>query len=395
MTAAGVLLGADDPASLVRDAAHYDALGFNLASGHGFVRDVGGPPEVLRTPGYPALLAALYGIFGHHLAVVWIAHGLLHGATTWLLARIAHRVLGDHPRLAALVPWAYAVYPFVLFAGTRVLTEVLATFLLTLIIERLTAPEHRTTWPIVGILIAALTLARPSFMLLGPMFVVQALLRRRPLRGPVVGAVLSVALLVPWSVRTARLCGRPVLVAASGFGNALHIGTWEYRDLSSGIPDTTDFEQPGYFANEKTALAAATAPPHSPQWYLQIDGARRKLAFEQIAAHPWLFGRATAIRTVKIWVSQYLPGMPRWVGRLVGLACLLLLVLGVVGVVHRWPIGDAGWALLGPALYVIVLHAPLHAEARYTIPVRPALVLFAVIGVASVARRPRPRRRPQ
>src|SRR5215467_5749266 len=58
------LVAAQEPARRLYapDSLDYQRLAVNLIEGHGFSRDSSAPyrPDILRTPAYPGLLAALY-----------------------------------------------------------------------------------------------------------------------------------------------------------------------------------------------------------------------------------------------------------------------------------------------------------------------------------------------
>lgn len=390
-----LVLGPSSPSDLVHDAAAYDRLGWALASGEGFV-NAAGYPEVLRTPGYPSVLACLYFAFGHVLWPVLGLHAVAHGLSAMLVGRIAER-LQLHPWLGSASALAFAVYPFALHGSARILTESVSTLLLLAAVDRLSAKPDRRLWSLqAGLLLGGLALVRPSMALL-PLFlvalhVVLALLRRpgsAALARSGLVAVVAVAVMLPWGLRTSSLVGRPVLLGAAGLGNSLFIGSWEYPDLSKGLPSTTDFDQPGYRAEERSLLTEATrrAPRESPAWFVALDDLRKAAGWARIRSHPGLYLRASLIRIPKLWVSQHLPGLPRWAGLISALFGLVTLGLGVGGAV-LWlrgrPSGLQALAVLGPVVYLWALHVPLHAEARYTLPVRPLALIFVVYALIRI-----------
>jgi 4-amino-4-deoxy-L-arabinose transferase-like glycosyltransferase len=392
--AAAALLGAPSPEALARDAAGYDALGWSLASGRGFVGP-SGYPEVLRTPGYPAFLGALYVVFGHRLGPVWAAHAVAHAVTAVLVMALARRLRPGDRALAAVAGIAWAVYPFALHGASRVLTETLATTGLTAVTFLLVEAEARGgrgRWALAGGLAGALALVRPALVSYPPFVLALAGLAaarggRRRVGHAALFALAALVVAAPWAARTSRIVGRPVLLGAGGLGNNLHIAAWEYRDLSSGIPPTTDYQgQAGFHENEARVARMVEAPRFSPAWVLETDRARLDLAVQEIRSHPWLYVRSTLLRIPKLWVSQHLPGMPRWAGRLVALACLVLLGLGVAGALRLRPWSFEHALLVSGAIYLGLVHAPLHAEARYTLPARPVLVLLAAVAVVDLSR---------
>jgi len=61
------------------DAAGYDEMAANLASGNGLSQLIDGSlaPVVYRSPGYPIFLAGIYFIFGHHYITAKIIQAII------------------------------------------------------------------------------------------------------------------------------------------------------------------------------------------------------------------------------------------------------------------------------------------------------------------------------
>ena len=295
-------------------------------------------------------------------------------------------MLRDSPSRAAwasAAAFAFAGYPFALHGGSRLLTEPLTTFLLLVATTFVLRGQPRKWWWLgAGLVLGLTALVRPTFVFLP--FIVAAVGVWRPQTRYVAMGLLAaaVAVMAPWAVRTSVLVGKPSLLGGGGLGNSLHIAAWEYRDLSNGLPRTTDFEQPGFLINEREAIGSAQSERYSPRWQREVDEARVRLAVEQVRAHPWLYVRASLIRSIKLWVSQYIRGLPVWAGHVSMLICIVLLCLGIIGGVRLRPWTQAQVLVATPLLYVWLLHIPLHAEARYTLPVRPQLIIFAVAAAA-------------
>lgn len=224
---AAAALGTHDPSRLVRDALGYHRLAEELLLGHGFI-NTHGYPEVVRTPGYPLLVATIYRLFGVNLWAVYAAHAALHAASTALLVKLAERILGPSRGWLLLVGFGYALFPFALHGATRILTESLTTALFLAALAVLALSERRSRFAIAGALFGLVALVRPSFALLpfGLAFIISSF---RPPARDVKGAatLLGAALLVlaPWSVRTSLLIKRPSFISTNSFNNNLHIAT--------------------------------------------------------------------------------------------------------------------------------------------------------------------------
>ncbi len=70
----------------VMDAAGYDEIGWNIASGNGY--KVNGEVTVRRAPGYPVFLAGAYKMFGHSYTAVRIIQALLYSISVLFLFKI-------------------------------------------------------------------------------------------------------------------------------------------------------------------------------------------------------------------------------------------------------------------------------------------------------------------
>jgi hypothetical protein len=99
-----------------------------------------------------------------------------------------------------------------------------------------------------------------------------------------------------------------------------------------------------------------------------------------------------------LWVSDVpirytlINTVPRVVIRLIWLAQLVLLGLALFGLV-RLAGRDRVVATLfaTPLVYVLAVHFFLHSDPRYSLPVKPLVVLLAVLATAELANRARPR----
>lgn len=367
------VLGAPSVEALQHDSAEYARLAVALLeSGRLLTSD--GVPEVVRTPGYPAFLALHFALFGPKLWPVFTSHALLHGGAAVLVLRLA-RHLGFDARWALGLGFAFALYPYALHGASRILTEALTTLLVisatTLLVEK--APSRALGAGVVGGLTA---LVRPSFSLL-PIAWAVFLAVRGERRAAALSLAGALVLMLPWAVRTSVAVGAPAGLTAGGAGHNLHIAAFEYRDLSNGLPPTTDYRGPAFEQSDARARAEVEVPSGTAAFQRALDQARLRRALDEIAEHPGLYLRSTALRIIKIWVSQSAPGLPNWAGHLSALVGLVILGLGIAGAVELWPWSRAWTLVLLPALYLVALHAPLHAEARYTLPARPALLLAA------------------
>jgi hypothetical protein len=91
-------------------------------------------PVDLRSPGYPAFLAAVYATLGRSRYAVLLAQVFVDLGTCALIAMLAARVAPAAMRRRAAIAglWLAALCPFVANYSTVFLSEILATFLTAL-----------------------------------------------------------------------------------------------------------------------------------------------------------------------------------------------------------------------------------------------------------------------
>lgn len=225
------------------DGRDYAQLARNILEQHVYSVDTQPPyqPTLIRLPGYPLFLAAIYSVFGHgNNAAVRSAQAVIDTGTCLLVAALAwFWQPGDgaenrRKRRAAIFAYTLAALcPFVVIYTGTILTETLATFLAvamaltaTLALKSESGRVSFIWWAISGLTAGVSVLMRPDSGLfaaaLGITLVATGLARRsasgaRPSRRwslsrlaavAARAAVLSLgfaAVLVPWTIRNERV----------------------------------------------------------------------------------------------------------------------------------------------------------------------------------------------
>jgi 4-amino-4-deoxy-L-arabinose transferase-like glycosyltransferase len=181
-------------------------------------------PTYIRLPGYPAFLAAVFAIFGmEHYRAVLVLQMFVDIGTCFLTADLARRLIS--PR-ATRVAFVLAVLcPFLANYAGNALTETLEVFLTVLALDLALVgldtlqDSSVTPWVGCGLAIGAAILLRPDGALL--LFAIEAYLfwelvrswksqsrtklsSLHILRPGLILAVVSLATLVPWTIRNLR-----------------------------------------------------------------------------------------------------------------------------------------------------------------------------------------------
>lgn len=373
----------------VYDLLWNDAVAWNLVQGHGFTASQSEPyvPGVFRTPAYPAVLAAVYYLFGHSYQAAFVFQALLDSLSAVLITLIGLRLAST--RIALLAGLLYALYPYsayfcgVLSQDTLLTFTVLVALYLTTRID-LKQPA-RLQWLLVGLAIGVVALVKSLIILYAAVPALLILVSVRGLRlkaGALALVALGIAAVIsPWVVRNyVHFRSFPPL-AVGGTGEDWLL---TLREMDGG----------------EAAVISGIAPPHDEEessQYLRefVDGA------DLIASEKGKFGEAyseivkrwpeyvwlTAKHIPRLWITQYTLAH----GGLVATATLILswlyLVPGVVGMFllrRQW---RSLLPLYTSMVLITVIYAPHLAEARYTLPVRPVLMLFVAATLLTIAER--------
>lgn len=188
------------------------------------LRMLDGPTDIWDTftpPGYPAIVALIFAIFGRDDRYVGLAQAALGAATVVLAFVAARRVTGS--AIAAFAVFALLAFypPLVLYTGFF-LTETAFAFLLVLFFTLFVAAAERGSAGLAaaaGLAFACGVAVRPNLLLAIPFLALVVLLRRddaRLRRAAAIAVIGALPVLAIASIRASRLAGRPVLIATNG-----------------------------------------------------------------------------------------------------------------------------------------------------------------------------------
>jgi 4-amino-4-deoxy-L-arabinose transferase-like glycosyltransferase len=405
------------------DERSYGKLAVNLAtSGH-----YGDPASGMRDPlhwppGAPVLFAVGQRLFPSASAV----RTFDLPAAYWLQALISTGTAACAFGLAWIVagPWAGLVaaalvagYPPLILATGEQLSEPLGAFFviaaalaLALAARERGGPVLRHgAWALAGALFGCAVLTRADLLLVpwlvaGLVVVWQWRARHAPRRGVATGAlVLAGAGLVvlPWSAYASARAGELVPVTR-GSASALFVGTYlpgngttvgmkralgtEAKRLNPKLRGTPDFELE---ARSVLAVAARRHPDLPFNTAVGLEARRNLVRYS--TADPVGFGKMMLNKVQRMW-TRYARGGARhtspvlraWHIALVGFA-MVGLVLGLVRSPRPLVLGAVALAVA----YSTAIHMLVVSQARYNLPLVPALVACGVAGWALWWRRRR------
>lgn len=208
------------------DGRVYAQIARDVLEQHVFSQDAEPPyePTLIRTPGYPLFIAAIYSIFGHsNNGAVRISQGLLDAGTCVLVAVLAFIWQPDERRkltTALIALGLAALNPFTTIYSATILPEVPTMFLAvagcvsaSLALQSPKSKHRILFWIGAGLLIGLAVLFRPDMGLvaaaIGLTLVVSAVRNfsahwRTTAAMTVVFSLAFIVALLPWTIRNWR-----------------------------------------------------------------------------------------------------------------------------------------------------------------------------------------------
>ncbi len=345
--------------------------------------------DVERAPLYPAFLAAILALFYHSTVAVQVAQAILDSSTVALLWLIGRRIAPDRS-IAAWACWLYAFYPLAWWRCVFINKEILQTFTVALFVLSFlsvisksfdykcldsTSPKRPSPLTLLlscflcGVMLGVVNLVKPIFLLLPLVLAIWVWRgRKRILHAPVVIGTLLVGMLVviaPWTIRNHRVANAFVPVATERGGITMFIGNYyPSRGMWEG-------EHKYLWQNEVDRIAKEHAGANP----IEMDRIYFRATLANIASHPLQFAELFIRKAWRFWFTNASERL-RW---LVLLVQLTFLGLAVAGLFKRG--FDAVAALFFFLLvgYVWLLHAAIYADARFSLPLMPYVMLFAAV----------------
>jgi 4-amino-4-deoxy-L-arabinose transferase-like glycosyltransferase len=368
----------------------------SLAEGQGFSNpffaDTG--PTAWLAPVFPALLAAVFKIFGIYTkasALAILSLDCLFAALTCIpVFLIARQTFGG--RAALWAGWIWAFFPYSInFAASFIWDTTLATLLMAILFLIVLKLEDAPRWRpwfgfglVVGLaaLTNAVTLAAMPFLSLWLLYRFRQ--RRERWFAPGAAALLGVLIVVsPWFVRNYRTFHK-FIPFRSGLGFEIYCGN---------NADSWHWDPPGYHPSDS-----------EKEWseYQQLGEVnymalkkREGLAF--IGAHKQLYVTQTLRRFVYVWTGfwsfgrRYLQEEPFDPPNII--FCTVFTIFAFLGLRRAWHEGGAASATPYIILFVCfpLIYYFTHPEDYYRRPIDPMMVALA----AGVLVRRRPNRDPE
>lgn len=394
-------LGLGSTPLLVHDYQWYARLAENLLD-HRTLGAEGMPPQpsYFRTPGLPLFMAAAFAVSGRSLIAFYAAQFGVLALTSYLIFLIADRLTERCWAVVAALLCACSP-PMLMLCSTPTTEPLSGLFAAAILLGLLSVRDGDGGWvggAGLGIAVGFLTLVRPAFTLLVVALAAYLLWWRPPnwrltlrqIGGLVVGVCL---VLVPWVVRNSQISGQPV-GTSSGAGWSLYVsaqqyaGEVSYRLLKPEWTQIIEEYNRRYRAAEASVATAGGSPMGAAARREAIMDAEyqrdAQSKFRQAGPVRWLSD--LPVRVIWLWSTAYsFPwrGIPHRVVQVMHVVLVGLVGIGLFATRGRWR--EHAHLLILP-VYLTGLHLVFHVEARYTVPARPFLFIFAAVGLSELWR---------
>lgn len=353
------------------DTISYDTIAINLTRGFGYTVD-GSTAHVTRPPLYPFFLASLYLVFGHNFIVVRLVQALIDSITVIFIYKLGKTISGKE-KIGIISALLACFYPELVAPTVFVLTETLATFLLTISMWLFIAGNKRGKISMSmggGILLGLATLCRPMTLLL-PIFLFIGLLFAHRKTWIICWASFSLAMMVtiaPWTIRN-YIAFKTFIPVTVGVGHNLWTGSYIPWDGDYNFKDLSDWTK------IKQGLSE-----------IEADKKLKEEALRNISSAPMTYLLLCGKKFMRFWFG--IPGSKQLlIGKPVVMAFLYIfhyitLVLFIIGFsTQQGNTSQGRWIAMTTIVYTTVLHSILFPIPRYRIPIIPLVLVFAGSGL--------------
>ena len=405
------------------ESAQYNQMASNIQRWGAFSDDTAVPPapNAHRTPGYPLLLATIYGVAGQeNLRAVQVIQAILDLLTCWVVYRIARELFRD--RLVGF--WSFGTSliapPLLIFAG-YVLPETLTTLWTTLAVfcALKACRANHTRWFIgLGLFCAAAALTRPGMIAL-PLFLLPVFWLtpegRRFLtpKRATLAVFCGLFLFLPWVTRNAITLGkvnflsscRATVADEQARGYYRWVSTWAdsqaynrslivpvvYQGIASKpeeLPSLDRFPSHAFISKDEREKVGDLLRQVYAKLRLtpEIDAEFKRLADARIHSRPFQYYVALPFyRMVMLWaepLGSWFVKAPVRISRLAQIINIAIVMFGFAGmwVLRRqWrdtaPLWLAMWACTIAG--VVSCFSVANVNPRFVVPAYPVMCIFA------------------
>lgn len=381
-----VFLGRDVP---LNDALAYHVLGDSIARGEGYT-NLDGSPAIKWVPGWSAMLAAVYAVFGNSVRNGCLLNAILGTATVGFVFGIGKRLFDV--RIGLVAALLYAIWPGVLSFTPTLMSETSFAFMVTSYLWLLilvTQSDSRSTAAFagVGLSFGATMLVREEAVALIPATLgfLWVHHRTRAVRPALLLFGVAALTILPWTLRNYATFGRIIPTSANSGIAFFHANNPDARG-EGNYKVTLNFRKRHLREDQSlTTIASNDAGwregfafvRSNPTAFLRLIPNKLHTTYGNDQQGAWI-----AWRKVQQTVERD-SALGRWL-TLTNLFWFTMLTLALLGIAtyRRWPT-DARVLLFGSFGVLFLMHFVMQGNPRYHFTETPLLALFAAWGIRS------------
>ncbi len=375
-------------------ADQWNDLAINLVDNHTFGFKPY-QPTVMRGPTFPWMEIPLYLAFGKNYAGWSISLLLLDTFTCFLLIVTTRKRWGN--RTALLAGLFYSVNLPIIYYTAKIsqVTSVLPLVVIYLYLFSLWEDNYASKWlPLaLGLLSGAMILDKTVYLPVPFLFSAVLLwfnrkqgLKVNRLIPVLLYLVVTVAVVVPWSIRNYVVTKGAIIPVQNLFGEAF-VQDKYYHDLGAATGgDRPEGELLKYFLSEQDKLLAENGvdpvgPRDSsrPQWEVQRENVFRKTGMRWVREDPVTILK---IKVANLW-NYWIRAENTRKTLLFALMQIVYLGSAVTGLILVWRFHQLARIKYGLALILVLWaeHCPVFAWGRYSLDLVPVLGLMFGLGI--------------
>lgn len=396
-----VLFVAWAPVAPTGDATFYHMHAKFLLSGAGYV-NTDGSPGIWWVPGWPAVMAGLYGAFGTQPEAVAWANALFSAVTVLLMASLATRFFGA--RVGVATGAVLAVWPGLVYYTGTLYSESFFLMLLAATLRVLVAAADADRrrplgFALAGGLFGLCALVKAEPLALAPGLLLFTAVTRRSAgdfaRNAAVLGLATACVLAPWVARNYATFGRFIPTSASG-GLMVHLGHHEGSRGGNDFRASRAYHQKHRQATYAETCLAQNDAGWRDAWQFVRENPAEELAIQRNKLGLSYAGDSEGARLLRgFGGKQRFEAPVLWVlVRVADSYWFAVLALAAVGLTtwRRWPLG-ARVLLPGVLVTWFALHVVFVGGSRYRAPESLAFACLAGLGaerirLATGSRRP-------
>lgn len=383
------------PYTPLHDSLTYQSIAYNILHNHCYcLLDNSHLPTVDRAPLWPAMIAFFYAVSGPHNDHVRLFLSLLGAGTCVLIYFFARDLFG---KLSALIVGLLAaIYPFLFVYDGWLYSESLYIFLLLAFCYALYHQQRtpRTSLMLLsGLLLGLLSLTRPNGLLILGLFLAwivvigwsRLLDWRIVLKSALVISLLSIALVIPWTIRNFLVTGTLVPVAV-GDGKVM-LGAYNNQTADPAY-------QNGYYSgiwiipNESTPWIARQFPPDcAGACEVTRDTTYKNDAIQWIKEHLGSMPHMLGLHIINLWQTvpqeadlaiNRFPDLPasQFVVSMMEIITPIVFALAALGLIVTWRRWRELLFIYFMLALTIVQCIVLYAIPRFRAPIEPMLLIL-------------------